>query len=214
MTETKLPPLIGFTGKAGSGKSAAAGWILRNHGTAQPLAFASPLKTMTYELLRTSMPKGHDVDARAYMTDPERKEAPIPFLGGVSARHIMQTLGTEWGRQQIHPDFWVMIAATKVERLIGSTFRQSDKVPIKVVIDDVRFANEAAMVRAYGGVIVRVERPDAAPRGGDHESETMDFEADFTIANGGSLEDLHAAVQALFPVPPKPPKPSKAAKKA
>ena len=205
MTEPDLPPLIGLTGAAGSGKSTAANWILRNHGTANAAAFAGPLKAMTREMLRMVLPKGHDPDATAYVSDPVLKEQPIPFLGDMTARRLMQTLGTEWGRNALHPDFWVWIAATKVERQIGSTFKKSDKVPIKIVFDDVRFANEAAMIRAYGGVVVRIVRPshDKPPEIKAHESESMAFDADIDIINDGTVEDLEARMADLFPVPEK-----------
>lgn len=208
MTHPDLPPIIGLTGAAGSGKTTAMNWVLRNYGTANRMSFAGPLKAMTRELIRSALPKGWDHDASAYIDDPVLKETPIPFLGGLTARCLMQTLGTEWGRNTLHPDFWIGIAATKVERQLGSTFKKSDKVPIKVVFDDVRFANEAAMIRAYGGVIVRIVRPahDKPPEIKSHESESMAFEADVTLINDGTVEDLHAKMADLFPVPPKPEK--------
>lgn len=201
-----LPPLIGLTGAAGSGKTTAMNWVLRNHPTANRMSFAGPLKSMTRELIRMSLPKGWDHDAGAYCEDPILKETPIPFLGNLTARRIMQTLGTEWGRNTLHPDFWVGIAAAKVERQLGSTFKKSDKVPIKVIFDDVRFANEAAMIHAYGGVIVRIVRPehDKPTEIKSHESESMAFDADITILNDGTVEDLHARMADTFPVPPKP----------
>ena len=89
------------------------------------------------------------------------KETIIPELG-VSARHMMQTLGTEWGRACIHPDFWVMIARAKTQRTMNDGG--------SVVIDDVLFPNEATMIRDLGGELWRIERPGIAYNGG-HESE-------------------------------------------
>ena len=208
MTAPTLPLIVGLTGRAGSGKSTASNWIIRNHHMVSPLAFAGPLKVMTYELLRMALPKGHDPDARAYITDPVLKETPIPFLGNLTARRIMQTLGTEWGREALHQDFWIWLAAAKVERMIGSTFKKSDKVPLKIVFDDLRFANEAAMIWAYGGLIIEIVRPDAEKPAdiAGHASEQLDFAADVTIVNDGTVEDLEAKMAALLPVPPKPEK--------
>lgn len=208
MTDHNLPPLIGMTGRAGSGKTTAANWVLRNHGTANAMSFAGPLKSMTRELLRMALPKGEAEKAGTYISDPILKETPIPYLGGLTARRIMQTLGTEWGRVALHPDFWVGIAAAKVERQLGSTFKKSDKVPLKIIFDDVRFANEADMIRAYGGVVVQVVRPDSDKPAdiASHASEAMDFTPDITIINEGTVEELDAKMAALFPVPPKPEK--------
>lgn len=192
-----LPPIVGYTGKAGSGKSTAALWTVRNHNMAQRMSFAYSLKRMTRELLRDVLPKGWEHDSASYVSDPALKETPIPFLGNMTARHLMQTLGTEWGRNALHPDFWVWISAGKLERMLGSSFKKSDKVPIKAVFEDVRFANEAEMIRAYGGVIVRIERAGAGTAA--HASEDMAFDADHTIVNDGTEDDLHAALAALFP---------------
>lgn len=200
----KLPPVIGFTGLAGSGKSTAARWVMANHNNPALQRFAGPLKQMTHTLIRAAAPRSWPVSATDYIRDPVLKEEPIPYLGGLTARRIMQTLGTEWGRDTIHPDFWVAIAAGKLERLLGSPFKKSRNVPIKVIYDDVRFANEAAMLRAYGGTIIRVVRP-AAAKGSDiagHESETMEFEADIVLMNDGTQQDLHDKLAALLPVPP------------
>ena len=204
----KLPPVIGFTGPSQNGKSAAATWILRNHHICSRMSFAEPIKRMTREFLRSILPKDWPIDSSSYVSDIGHKNEPIPFLGGMTARHLMQTLGTEWGRETLHPDFWVGIAATKLERKLGSNFVKTDRVPIKVVFDDVRFANEAEMIRMHGGMIVRILRPDHTPdaKVADHASEAFGFDVDLTVMNDGTLEDLHAKISALSPVQPLPPK--------
>lgn len=201
----KLPPVIGITGAAGSGKTTAANWIVRNHNQAARMAFARPLKKMIYELIRDATPKTWPVKPTEYIENPELKETPIPFLGGYTARRLMQTLGTEWGRNAVHEDFWVVIAAGKLERLLGSSFKNSETVPIKAVFDDVRFENEATMIRAYGGTVIRVIRPDATKPAdiAGHASEAMAFEADITLVNDGTQADLEAELADLFPVPEK-----------
>lgn len=204
---TNYPPIIGFTGRAGSGKSTAAGWVLRNQNRVVKMSFARPLKRMAYELLREVLPKDHHISATDYINNPEFKEAPIPFLGNYTARKIMQTLGTEWGRKAIHEDFWVAIAAGKVERSLGTSFQKSETVPIKLVFDDLRFANEAEMVRNYGGIVVRIERPDAEKPAevSAHPSEHFGFPADVTILNDGSPDDLFDKLAALWPPTTEPP---------
>jgi hypothetical protein len=202
---TTPTPLIGITGKAGSGKTLAASWFLKNHTNVIKLAFASPLKVMLYELIRHAVPKTWPTRPADYIDDPILKETPIPFLGNHTARHLMQTLGTEWGRNSVHPDFWVAIAAGKYERLLASGFKGGE-IQLKAIFDDLRFANEAAMVRAYDGKILRIVRPDAdKPADIDaHASERMDFDADHVIINDGTPEDLHAKLAALWPPTVKP----------
>jgi hypothetical protein len=59
------------------------------------------------------------------------------------------------------------------------------------VIDDVRFPNEAAMIRELGGELWRIERPGIA-YDGDHESEggLEDITPDRVIVNDGSIDQL------------------------
>ena len=124
----------------------------------------------------------HELDLSGFRYVYSDKEAIIPELG-VSARHMMQTLGTEWGRACIHPDFWVMIARAETRRILADGR--------SVVIDDVRFPNEAAMIRDLGGELWRIERPGIAYNG-DHESEggLDDITPDRVIVNDGSIDQL------------------------
>ena len=200
---TQLPQVIGLTGKAGSGKTTAANWILRNHKKAMKLSFAQPLKKMVYELIRSSLPKGWPHTAQVYV-DGAFKEDPIPFLANRSARELMQTLGTEWGRQTIQDDFWTLIAQGKLERLLGDERGASDTPIIRAVFDDVRFQNEAEMIRSYGGVIIRITRPQAVTDAAHaSESEQDAIVADITLDNDGDEDAFIAKLAAQLPPPQK-----------
>jgi hypothetical protein len=65
-----------------------------------------------------------------------------------------------------------------------------------VVITDVRFANEAAAIRSWGGEIIRIDRPGVGPVNG-HVSEAMPFEPDEVIENDGTIEDLQDHLRLL-----------------
>jgi hypothetical protein len=58
-----------------------------------------------------------------------------------------------------------------------------------LIIDDVRYINEAAAIRAAGGIIVRIVRPGLTPM--DHSSETEQrfIVADYTVTNDVHLEN-------------------------
>jgi hypothetical protein len=168
----KLPRLIGLYSPApGCGKSTVANLLIEH----QRMAFAAPLKrAVSNMLIDLGLPSFHYV-----YTD---KEAIIPELG-VSARHMMQTLGTEWGRACIHPDFWVMIARANVQPIMNDGG--------SVVIDDVRFPNEAAMIRDLGGELWRIERSGVS-YDGSHGSEggLEDITPDRVIVNDGTIDQL------------------------
>jgi hypothetical protein len=115
--------------------------------------------------------------------DGEDKAMPIHDLGGASARTMMQTLGTEWGRRMIHPDLWASVWKRHVATLDGP-----------VVVDDLRFPNEAAAIREMGGIIWRVYRPGLVTM--DHASERSQkaISEDLLLNNATTLADLEASV--------------------
>lgn len=127
--------LIGLCGPEGAGKSTAAKLIAGTYRL--PVwPFAGPLKRMIEAL---------GVDPRHLYGTPADKAEPLALFGGQTARHAMQTLGTEWGRQCIGSDFWVRAWLATVPA--GGA-----------IADDVRFPNEAEAVLNAGGVMVRVIR--------------------------------------------------------
>lgn len=157
--------LIGFTGRAGSGKSEVAASVSSILG-AERRSFAEPLKKM----LAVIVPSG------AQKTDE------LPELCGKTYRYALQTLGTEWGRHLIGEDFWAQAALRDLPQ------------EGLVVFDDVRFDNEAQAIIALGGVIVRVERPchlDACA-GVAHASEAgvSDEFVHATVINDSTLGEL------------------------
>lgn len=202
---TELPPVVAFSGKAGSGKTTAANWVMRNHTRALKMSFAQPLKKMFYELLRQSIPKAWPHQPKDYMDGP-LKEDPVPFLSNKTPRELMQSLGTEWGRNTVNTDFWVTIAHGKLERMLAAPLHSSDTPQIKAVYDDVRFQNEADMLRGYKGILIRIERPHTATTSDtttNHASEQQEIEPDLVLQNDGSEEDLFAKLAEILPPPPK-----------
>ena len=160
-----MAPLIGLYSPApGSGKSTLAE-AMAGHGW-RVVKFAAPLKAMVAALLREAG-EGDDVIARALEGD--LKAQPLEALAGRTARYTMQTLGTEWGRGAMASDIWVRLAIMRANRLRAAG--------VAVIVDDMRFENEAQAIRDAGGKLVRITRPDAARLAG-HASE-------------GGLDDWH-----------------------
>ena len=165
--------LIGLYSHApGSGKTTVA-WMC---GGYKRLSFADPLRKFSAQILSSI-----GYDGVACLRD--NKEDKIVELG-VSPRQMMQTLGTEWGRSCIHPDLWVMVAE--------GIARKQLKSGQNVVIDDVRFPNEAEMIRRLGGELWLVERPGVVYEG-SHASEgaLRDIVPDAVINNEASASFGH-----------------------
>jgi len=167
--------LIGITGAAGSGKSVLSKALQGQFGY-YPMSFSAGLKKMIYTLPHLSEEK---------FADREWKEKVHPFYGK-SPREMMQTLGTEWARNLIHPDIWVWVAAQKVENKFTVT-----RNICNYIFDDVRFENEAEWIRNTGGLIV-VLRRDETPEVREHSSEAgiNTNIMDYVVRNNRSIEDL------------------------
>lgn len=137
------------------------------------LPFAAPLKRMLASL---GVP-----DRNLYGTPAEKLE-PLDVLGGKSARHALQTLGTEWGRDCMDADFWVRAWEHALET-------ECDRDDV-IVADDVRFHTESEAIEKRGGLLICIVRGnDDFMRIPRHASEDFAALAPFTdiVVNDSSL---------------------------
>jgi hypothetical protein len=150
----RLVPLIGITGLAGSGKDTLADGIAAIDVYVK-YSLADPIKAA----INTMFGFGP-----VHWTDREWKEKPIPWLGETaqrSPRFLAQTLGTEWGRQIIHPEIWLRIADQKFQRISQTGTMQGGRIMgMGMIVPDIRFDNEAKWIKDNGGLLLKVERPD------------------------------------------------------
>lgn len=171
--------VIGIAGKARSGKDTVADFIVAAIG-GYKYSFADPMRAM--------LNAGFGIDMHSkYWQD--RKEDPIPILGK-SPRQMLQTLGTEWGRQLVNDKVWLILANQKLLRRGPG-----------MVIDAIRFQNEADWVRSVGGQVIHIERP-GVQEVNPHSSENGVLRApeDPVIINNGTLEDLQVHIRKLYEV--------------
>ena len=168
-----------------SGKSLVANYLVREYGFTL-CKLAGPLKAMTAALLAEV---GYD-NAQPFI-EGQRKEDGIAALGGYSARHIMRTLGLDWGRDCLAADFWLRVWSHKVQALLDRGQA--------VVVDDMRFANELAWVQGCGGQSWFVYRP-AVTAGTEHQSEGQIHrqDCDLILDNNGSIRHLEQKVRELM----------------
>lgn len=165
--------IIGLAGPKQSGKTSAA-LKLEKSGFVRH-SFATPLKNMTRSLL---MDFGYSFDqVDLYLNSC--KELVLPEIGRTT-RLLMQTLGTEWGRVQINNDLWVMAARKSLERCEDNL----------IVFDDVRFENEASMIRELGGLIIHIDRGDLVTDEHASEQGIADHPDDAFVDNDHTLDDF------------------------
>ena len=180
--------LIGLTGRTGSNEIAGCGKdtvanIICGYLSIQSYGFADPI----YEMINT----GFGIDGRSKeWQDRAKKSAPIEWLSlekNISLRYLLETLGTEWGRDLICSDLWTRIAEKRyLESEAG------------LVIRDVRFQNEVDWLDRLDGVLVHINRPNYfnAEANPNHPSNIPlpIRDKDRMIMNDGSLNDLKKKV--------------------
>lgn len=142
--------LIGLTGRTGSneiagcGKDTVAGIVCR-YLSIQSYGFADPI----YDMVKA----GFGIDGKSKeWQDRGKKSAPIDWLSAekdISLRYLLETLGTEWGREMICSDLWARIAEKR--------YRESEA---GLVIRDVRFPNEVDWLDRLDGILIHIIRPN------------------------------------------------------
>tara|TARA_R100000951_G_scaffold10686_3_gene9018 strand:- start:16608 stop:17540 length:933 start_codon:yes stop_codon:yes gene_type:complete len=77
------------------------------------------------------------------------------YLVKQTPRKLMQLLGTEGGRDILHPNIWVNALFADYKATGG--YSDGPHYP-NWIITDVRFPNEAQAIKDRGGIVIRVER--------------------------------------------------------
>ena len=137
------PTVIAFLGRAGSGKSTAAKYVIENMG-AQRVSFAGPLKELARHLLELS-------EDQVYGSQ-EVKETVDPRYG-FTPRQFLQRLGNG-AREIISKDVWINAMLTTIQKSDSQLF----------VIDDCRYVNEAKLISEspeIRGFVIKLECPNA-----------------------------------------------------
>ena len=156
--------IIGLAGPIGVGKTHVARALSQHDdliGHSVILSFATPLKAMLESLVEFVQP-GNPIPPHEY-TKGSRKDDPLDWADGHTMRHLMQTLGTEWGRDLIAPSFWA-------DLLIHRAVHIADPNVHAIIFDDCRFETERASIEGAGGKVFELVRYGATyPEG--HRSE-------------------------------------------
>ena len=183
-----MKKILALSGPKGSGKSTVAKTLLNKNplvANATILSFADPLKKMASLLL----------PPEAFL--PENKESLEFGLCGKTPRHILQTLGTEWGRIHIGENIW---AEHMEKRLLQS------KDP--VIIDDLRFENEAQMLLLFPICrIIQIQRKGYFPKDSHASEEGLPTHLLHGKLENSDLKDLQKICTSWDPWSDCPPTP-------
>jgi hypothetical protein len=207
--------IIGFAGKAATGKTTAAKFLkdvltdevlivpmamvlrdeveafLRAIGADESVPLVYGCQEDKVQVFYVDQQRALDsCDKWGHFITENREIQDRPGQTAVTVRRILQWWGTEYRRAQDH-DYWTKAWAAK----IGDYDLQQGQL----LVDDIRFSNELTVLREQKGLIIKIERPgfDGA---NNHSSETSldDFSGwDGVIVNDGTLEQFREKVVAL-----------------
>jgi hypothetical protein len=191
--------IVALSGYARSGKDTVAEIITRHNPIWKVKKFSGKLKQVASIL--TGIPPSMFEDQKfkeqvLHGWDRKRWEGRLQINGEVHAdyytkettvRDFLQRLGTDAIRNVLHENAWV--------NALFSEYYNTDNW----IITDCRFPNEYEAVKNWGGVVIRVDRPNITPVNA-HVSETaLDlYEFDYTIVNKGTLEDLEETTLMVY----------------
>lgn len=129
-------------------------------------------------------------------------------------RELLQYLGTNLLRNQLHEDVWINALMSKYKPKICSgvthcALAGKPEIPCNLcpeypnwIITDVRFPNELKAIKDKDGISIRVNREDITGQNklNPHNSETAldDYLFDYTIDNYGTIEQLKEKVKVIL----------------
>ena len=153
--------VIGVSGKIGSGKDAFTNRFIRQYRNARGVSFKNKkfgynVKKLVSDL--TGLPM-------RVMLSRDGKLVYLPDWG-MTVGTMQQKMGTDAVRNNIHGNAWVLSLFAK--------YKDSEDFWI---ISDVRFKNEAKIIKDKGGILIRLNGDPAKcrendPRDMNHQSET------------------------------------------
>lgn len=167
--------------------------------------------------------KGRNGSLIPYTKNSKRSDEDLVKL---TPRLLLQLLGTECGRNIIHPNIWInSLFSSYKEHINGDYIPEINEGLPNWIITDCRFPNELESVKEKGGISIRVNRDKEKDcnfcgktireqkkgcneiscyrqflKKEEHLSETAldNAEFDYTIDNNGTIEELVEKVKIIL----------------
>lgn len=154
-------------------------------------------KDTVYELIRMCKQSDGVNPIRAAFGDQIKEE--VAGATGVDLDHIeehkerfrpmLQWWGADFRRHYKGESYWLDKMLAKMETIAGREV---------LVITDVRYPNEAELVKRAGGIMLRVERETGLKDAHSSENLLDDFEGfDYRLTNDGTIRELKKKVERI-----------------
>lgn len=181
--------IIGITGYAQAGKDEFAKSLVLRSRT-KMMAFSDALNDVAL-ILNPLLTDSTYEESNYFYRTVVQNEGYTEAKNHKGVREYLQILGTDACRTVLGDDVWLRVAERK---LIAH-----EEEGWHTAITGVRYANEAQLVKAYGGVMVRIVRDGYGPVNA-HTSDVSvgDIAVDRVVFNNGTRQDLSNAAQKLI----------------
>lgn len=168
--------IIGISGPARVGKDTAADFIRGKMPIYEIASFADPIK----EMLRVGLGL---TASQLYGQDKQK----VDDRYGCTPRKLMQTLGTEWGREMIDQNIWVNAMKAHIELYDDPHF----------IIPDVRFESEADMIREKG-ILIHIHGMNVIDNAHISEQGVKLNREDIIVNNNGTLDEYYLKLDKML----------------
>ena len=164
--------IIGIAGLANSGKDTTADYIVSKYSNFKKIALSEPIKNMMINLFGFTYEQCYKQELKKTKDD----------FWDITPRDAMILIGTKLFRDNWREDFWIKLAEKRIISEPNKNF----------VVSDIRFDNEAEMIKKLGGKVIVIYRPDNQIKI-NHKSENgICYKlVDDTIINDCNLNELY-----------------------
>ncbi len=199
---------VGLIGQIGVGKTTTANY-LKDKYNYESYAFSAPLKKACEALGF----KHHEL----YGTQEQKME--VNEIWGVTGRKFMQIFGTEICREKLPEllhDNQIDISHIKLEQHKQKPHKQkqhkpeneaiwvklfnkyiSENLEKNIVVEDVRFADEALAIKQNGGLLIQIYRHENPHKQSNHKSETFNGHVDIHLFNN-NIDDYKKQLDSII----------------
>lgn len=186
---------IGISGLAGSGKDSATTLIMKlwnvsigaigqdkfmnsdvhdilgQHLSIYTCHFADPLKEIA-EVMGFTYDQVHGQSLKSVKDE----------FWQITPREFLQMCGTEMFRKVWRDDVWVQLARKRI-KVLKESIADNESIQDIVFIPDVRFPNEADMIKKEGGLMIRISRAGIQEMNHASENQVKDLSVDIEMIN-------------------------------
>lgn len=184
--------LLGLTGNIGSGKTTVMK-LFKYSFWVDEYSFSEPLKKIAINL--------GFLEKEVYGTQEDKVK--INNFWGISGREFLQKFGTDICRE-ILPEKIKMNYDSKTLwiRLFEKyliDYKNTDLKSGFLIVSDVRFFDEADIIKKYNGFIVKIERENNKNFQSEHKSEKdiNEIKPNVVLRNNGTIDELREKIWVL-----------------